>query len=475
MNNIQIVVLLLAAIANNPASAQSPETPEYTAIPCCQLCPEAANSRNYQDPYLKANYQIIQGKNDWLFRSESDLRTDYGPKNESFAMISTFLKTIEMRGSQVVLVYIPSRGLMHSKQINGWPFNFSLALHNYRAALQSFRNIGFIVPPLDTLIGQLDSSSENFFFKRDSHWTPWGAQKTAELIASTLAVQPFYLQLQNQAFTTRLHGLVTQSGTMQNAVSRLCHGDLFPSEYMQQYVTETAIEHTDSLLSSATKQPEIVLLGSGFSAHPHFNFSGFLKQAMGKDVLNMAIRGNEERDAWMEYLASESYQKHPPRLIIWEMSSQYNIADKSFFRQLIPLIYDGCKKQPVLMEKSQSLNQGKATDLVFSTQLLKTKANDLVMDMNISDPTVHTLQVRIWYQDGSDELFSVKQNKRAQTSGRFVFLLSQDEKRRNSKFLSMDVTHTDGIQQVVTINTRVCSQSIVLGEQTAQGEGYASK
>lgn len=153
---------------------------------------------------------------------------------------------------------------------------------------------------------------------------------------------------------------------------------------------------------------------------------------MGKDVVNMAIGGGEDRGAWMEYLVS-GYQKHPPRLIIWEVPAQHSMADKSLFRQLIPLVHNGCQSQPLLMEKSQPLLQGEATELVFSTQLLKTKASDLVMDMNISDPAVHALQVRVWYQDGTNEVFSVKQNKRAQTGGRFVFLLSQDEQLRSRK------------------------------------------
>ena len=468
MNKIRVTVLLFAAIANNAASAKSPEIPKYTATPCCQLCPEAADSRNYQDAYLKANYQIVQGKNDWLFRSESDLRADYGPKDESIPMLSTFLKTIEKRGSQVVLVYIPSRGLMHSKQLNGWPFDFPLALSNYRAALQSFRDVGFIVPPLDSLIGLVDSSADSFFFKRDSHWTPWGAQKTAALIASTLTAQPFYKQLPDKTFTTQLHGVTDQPGALQIAASRLCHGDKFPSEYVQQYLTEAEAGNTDSLLSNTTEQPEVVLLGTSFSAITRFNFDGFLKQAMGKDVVNMAISGGEDRGAWMEYLASESYQKHPPRLIIWEVPAQHSMADKSLFRQLIPLVHNGCQSQPLLMEKSQPLLQGEATELVFSTQLLKTKASDLVMDMNISDPAVHALQVRVWYQDGTNELFSVKQNKRAQTGGRFVFLLSQDEQLRSRKFLSMDVTRTDSAQKIVKMDTRVCRQPAEVGAQTVQ-------
>jgi hypothetical protein len=49
-----------------------------------------------------------------------------------------------------------------------------------------------------------------------------------------------------------------------------------------------------------------------------------------------------------------------------------------------------------------------------------------------------------------------------------VFLLSQDEKLRNRKFLSMDVTHTDSAQKSVKMDTRVCRQPAVIGEQTAQ-------
>ena len=465
MNAIQVAVLLGSSAVMSAAFAELPELPHYNAESCCQLCPAAADNNNYQGSFLQSNYQIIEGQNGWLFRSQSDLKTDFVPNDDGLAMLSAFRKKLESRGSQVVLVYTPSRGLMHAAQLNGWPFEYARALANYQKTLQAFRHAGFIVPPLDQLTTLANNQADSYFFHRDIHWTPWGAQKTAELVASTVKSLPLYQQIPDKAFTTQLNGVMTQTGAMQAAVSHLCSGERFPSEYRQQYqtdaVTPAATSNTDSassVLSSSKGLGDVVLLGSSFSALSRFNFDGFLKQALGKDVTNMALSGGDNRGAWAEYLSSDAYQQHPPRLIVWEVPAQYNMSDKSLLRQLIPLVDNGCQSKKVLMQQSQALNQGTGTDLVFNRSLIGTRASDLVMDMTISDPTVHNVQVRIWYQDGTHDEFLVKQNKRAQTGGRFVFLLARDASRRERNYLSMDITGVDSKQPTLTMNTSVCRQ-----------------
>ena len=130
MNAIQVAVLLGSSAVMSAAFAELPELPHYNAESCCQLCPAAADNNNYQGSFLQSNYQIIEGQNGWLFRSQSDLKTDFVPNDDGLAMLSAFRKKLESRGSQVVLVYTPSRGLMHAAQLNGWPFEYARALAN---------------------------------------------------------------------------------------------------------------------------------------------------------------------------------------------------------------------------------------------------------------------------------------------------------------------------------------------------------
>lgn len=457
MKMMRVIILIISSVAFFVKADELLKTPKYDVLPCCQLCPEAADSNNYNNSFLQANYRILEGKNGWLFRSQADLKTDFGPKPDVYPMLFTFLSKLERRGSKVLLVYTPSRGLVHSDELISNEYDKGLAQKNYIKALSMFRSIGFIVPQLDRIFDS--KSGKEFFFHRDSHWTPDGSRLTAELVAEEIKKDPLYTQLKSKKFSTTLNGFNSQPGVIQLATSQLCHGDKFTYEFFQQYITQPVDDDADSLIADNVDQPDIVLLGTSFSAMEKFNFDGFLKQYLGKDLLNLALSGGEDRGAWTEYLVSDTYQKKPPKLIIWEVPSQHSMSDKSLFRQLIPLVDNGCHNKTLLLNKSQTIDYGKSADVVFSRDLLDVNANELVVDLTVSDPDVKNLQVRVWYQDGTNEIFTIKQNKRAQSQGRFVFLLSQDDKRLNSKFLSMDITQIDSHAESIKLDTSVCSQS----------------
>lgn len=144
-------------------------------------------------------------------------------------------------------------------------------------------------------------------------------------------------------------------------------------------------------------------------------------------------------------------------MILWELPAHYLMKDKSLFRQLIPLVNNGCEGKKSLLSSSQKIHPGSGhNELVFSTELLKRDAGDLVMELQLSDPTVHDLNVTAWYGNGADERFTVRQNQRANTGGRFVFSLAQDELLRNENFISLDLNQVGSTQPEVDVAVNVC-------------------
>ena len=454
----------LLAVATSTAAAPEPIAvePIYKPEPCCQLCPAALEQSNYQGSELESMWPVVEGKDGWLFRARSDFATEFGPKPAVMAMLKQFVDALDRRGSRLMMIYTPSRGLMErDKSVT--PFNYSLALKNYRQTLAEYRKMGVITPPLDQLIGQM---AEDYYFKRDIHWTPAGSKATAKLSAQLIKQEPFYSQLPDKQYSTQVSGYSPIDGSMHRAAIQLCKQG-YPMQYWNEYQT-TETSGADDLLAEESS-PQIVLLGTSFTALPKFNFDGFLREALGKDVMNVAMTGGEDRGAWLEYLPSDGFQKTPPKLIIWETPSHYSLSDKSLFRQLIPLVDNGCANSTPLMEGKQEIQPTAGqNELVFSQELLKEKAGELVMDMTVSDPTVHELEVTAWYGNGTSEAFKVKQNSRANTGGRFVFLLAQDDSRHDQPFISLDLTKVKSTESKVSIATKVCRQPDLVGLQTAR-------
>ena len=95
---------------------------------------------------------------------------------------------------------------------------------------------------------------------------------------------------------------------------------------------------------------------------------------------------------FLEYLPSDVYQAHPPKLVLWELPSHYLLKDKSLLRQLIPLVNNGCQNKTLLMSKKIKVSPAAASnEMVFSKELLSYQSKKLVMDMKVSDPNVHQM------------------------------------------------------------------------------------
>ena len=67
-----------AAVTLLSMSMGAQALPNYTAEACCQLCPQAAQATYYEPPELKNYATLVEAKDQWLFRTRSDFRTDFG-------------------------------------------------------------------------------------------------------------------------------------------------------------------------------------------------------------------------------------------------------------------------------------------------------------------------------------------------------------------------------------------------------------
>ena len=81
----------------------------------------------------------------------------------------------------------------------------------------------------------------------------------------------------------------------------------------------------DGLFSPVSDQPEVVLLGTSFSADRRWNFAGALKQALSADVQNIAQQGQGPIVPMADFL--NDYLPTPTannlKLVIWEIPERY--------------------------------------------------------------------------------------------------------------------------------------------------------
>jgi alginate biosynthesis protein AlgX len=452
--------LLLASGLTHAATA--PAAPQFQVKGNPALCPTAANNGVYNTKYLGFFTHLVQAQDDWLFRTTYDLRTDFGTTPEGYAKLKGLRDALKKKGIELVVVYQPTRGLINREKLTPAEkaaFNYDLAKKNYLATVEKLRQTGMYVPDYSPLFDENEAHA--FYFKGDHHWTPYGAKRTAKITAQTLKDIPGFADIPKQQYESKRVGLLSKLGTFHKAAAQLC-GNSYATQYVDRFETTVAgsgdtSEGSGDLFGDES-QPEVALVGTSNSG-PAYNFAGFLEQYSGAEILNNAISGGGFDSSLLQYLSSKEFHDHPPKIIVWEFATHYDMAQKSFYRQAMPLVDNGCEGQKAVLTNDVKLHNG-ATEILVNgkNQLLNLQGNQYQVDLTFSDPSVKTLKATIWYLNGRRENLKLEQSAAADTGGRYVFQLRNDPGWADLNMLAMEIHSPEQMPDNLSVKATLCKR-----------------
>src|SRR5690606_3539419 len=298
---------LLALLLPGPARAG--EQPECGLE--CLICPELSSPAQYAEGVMKSLEVLAPGKDNWLFRSNVDLANDFGIPSPMFAEFARLMDTFAAQGSQVAIFLQPTRGMMHRDKIRA-EYSYGFDFPRARASLEQFqaqlRHGGALVPDILPLVD--NPPEDEYFFRRDHHWTPAGARATARLVADFLRRQPLHAELAPKSYRTEPGIVMPKDGTMNRGLRHHC-GNNYGIQYVPAYQTVPDSDDIGALLDDDS-EPEVVLVGTSNSAArddeaKSYNFDGYLKEYLGVDILNYALPGAGQDGALLQYLQSADY------------------------------------------------------------------------------------------------------------------------------------------------------------------------
>lgn len=407
--------------------AASAEVPSFSAAPCCQLCPEAKDPKNYVTRSQQDFTVLMQGKEDWLFRSQQDLQTEFDSTPAAYERLREVHDAFKARGIDLVIVYQPTRGMVdraHLLPADYAAYDYGKAVKNFQGMLGRFSQMGYYTPDLSTLSDD-DKPAHDFYFRGDQHWTPYGAQRTAQIVAQTIKQIPAYKDIPRREFETHISGRLTKNGTLMGLAGQLCNTS-YSVQYSDSFATEPKSVAADSELFGDAPLPQITLVGTSHSGK-NYNFDGFLEQNLNVDVLNAAFPGGGLEGSMLQYLGSEDFQKHPPKIVVWEFSPLYKLDQDIIWRQILAMLDNGCEDKPVEIAQSATLQPNTRTDLLVNgTTGVKDWVNgSRRLDIKFKDPTVKDLYATLWYLNGRHEELHIEKPTSAPTDGRFAFDMRQ--------------------------------------------------
>lgn len=432
----------------------------------CLVCEQLAEDEHYSEGVMKAMKHIAPGQGTWLFRSEYDLSNEFGLPKAYQSDFKRLITELNKKSTEVVIVVQPTRGMMHRdkvKEDHAYGFEFSLARKNLENFLQQLRQGGAVVPDVLPLVD--NPPSADYFFRRDHHWTPDGSKVTAELVADEIKKMPVYADIEEKSYITETLTVIPKDGTMNRSLRHIC-GNNYGMQYVQGYQTVPADSDEDALFGDAS-EPEVVLVGTSNSAerdddYKNYNFSGFLKQQLGIDILNVALPGAGQEGALLQYLLSDNYSVDaPPKILIWELPASYHLDDEKIYRQLIPAIKGGCQASEQVILKNEIALPAMAKEdrieiLSNAGRNQRSLSNfDGFLELEFSNKNIKDFYVITYFDNGARDKVWFRRTGIVD-GGTFYLEVSRDARFKNANIMSVFIEPSEPVEQPSTLKAGLC-------------------
>ncbi|MCG8394334.1 MAG: hypothetical protein MI745_14745 [Pseudomonadales bacterium] len=465
-----LLVLPVVAAAQEQAAAEPEPSPQESLMRGAFLqppfiCDALADPATYADGTMASMRQLVAGKRYWYFRTEVDLQTQFPVSARTRENVRELVTLLSRRGIQLVVMLQPTRGLMHADElIQPWRGRYPLSAVRdaYLRKAETLRAQGVRVADMEPVL-RSDHARE-YFFRRDHHWTPYGAEVSARQVARVMLADPGIEALPRMAFETRPDILLRKLGTLNVAVSQVC-GNAYGYQWVRGSVTVPAegAASADALFGEVSV-PSIALVGTSNSdnrddRYKNYNFHGFLQQFLGRDVVNLAMTGGGATGALEDFLYSPSYAAGQFRYLIWELPVNYALGEPEVWRQLLPAAAGGCADRPRLARGAATLpvpGQDQRVEVLANAGKQRQQTagqGSLILDLTFSHSALKDFYVLAYYDDGQREKVRIRRPGRLDT-GRFTLRL--DPPGNGSHLLSVLLQPKQPLATPLTVESALC-------------------
>lgn len=370
----KVALALLALIPLSWSAAQSTPVDRYSSTQAPARTTDNIDCEVNRVDYLR----IVYGQDGHMFIASYDLMQDL-PVDRYFPIIKAMSDNLKRQGVTLVVVPVAHKGIVDRAFLDTTdPLQQA---YQPLAVRQQYQTLVNLLASVDVVVVNTLPTLERdapAFWKTDWHWRPEVARDVAQVVARTVNRLPVVRNVPTVDYSTRVTGtVIMQDGGafLADRIQSLCGVKLASRD--TQNVYETVPTQEQGLLDPDV--PQIVLAGTSYSKLS-WNFEGFLKDALHKDVTNVSAVGGGPFGGLTAYLVSPEFQTNKPKVIIWEWdTSRFRDTpeDKDAFEQLLISTRANCATGKLLWTGSLSTLQTGVDILPTSaSQDIRIKLND---------------------------------------------------------------------------------------------------
>jgi alginate biosynthesis protein AlgX len=360
---------------------------------------------------------------------------DFSPNHFAFEGRSQYYAQLDQallsKGIRLVVSVLPTRSIVYPESLDAQQplqvgFNAKAARENYRASLRRLWDLKVYTVDLlhNALIHHQNKPRQRLYFTRDYHWTTDGAKLYANAVAREIAKLDAYKRLKKEKFVNKQVKTETAESRLGFVLEQVC-GTKTPPEKISIYETT----RSGGSLFGDDSYP-VVMVGSSYSAEPKYNFEGFLKEALGVNVLNAAVSGGGYNASLEGYFLSESYHKEKPKFLIWEFAASMTPWDQTSLREIIPSIYGDCSAKRAALSVKSTMRSGTNSVLKNPNRTIRGKQH--FVSLKFADKSLRNFELSLKFEDDKQETVQIIRSERIPNEGQF-YLKFADEFTGNLK------------------------------------------
>ena len=261
------------------------------------------------------------GQAGWLYTDE-EFRS--GPQDDAVMLaklesIRQVRDRLLVQGTRLVVALVPAKARLYPEHLghDRVPAAKANDYQDFRAALAG---LNILAPDLWAAL-RAGKAQGDVFLRADTHWTPLGARAAARALALGTAASWPGLVTPDASFLSTRKPPVRYFGDLLAYVRLGALQDVWepPRDLL---VTETTRRIGPGRPPDDRTPPQVLLVGTSYSANPSWNFRGALVQELGTDVRNASTEGKGPfvpMQAYLDTLPEDA----PPRVLIWELPERF--------------------------------------------------------------------------------------------------------------------------------------------------------
>lgn len=265
---------------------------------------------------------VVLGKQGWLYTNQeyrvpNDLQANLNTQLEQIAKIKTQLAE---HGKQLVILPLPMKLDVYAEHAQHRFDPRVVSLYDDFVGELQARQLD-VVPLRGAFLSKLNGPE--LFLKSDTHWSPDGAR----LAAFELARQRPQL-VGDQAYVSHKAGEKSVKGDLMNYI-QFDHNRLAPQfgpNLIDLYETLKAEQSSDDLF--AEQEQSLLLVGTSYSKIDDWNFVGFLKEALNRDLISIAVEARGPFESMSQFLASDQLSNPQIDTVVWEFPLRTLLAHR---------------------------------------------------------------------------------------------------------------------------------------------------